>query len=244
MTRKPYGLFCPISKACEVLEPRWTIQILGELWGGSTRFNEIRRGIPGISPSLLSRRLKEMQEADLLERVEDKATGAVDYFRTEKARALEPILDGMGRWAQRYIDAETAVSDTDAGVLMWSLRNKILVENLPPKRNVLRFNFSDATSKHTTYWVITKPGEPPEICKTDPGFDIDLFIETEVTVLTAVLLGRRSLSRAIDNDRIFLSGDARLSRTMGDWLLLNMYAGVEGTRVAEDEEPRLAAGLG
>ena len=83
MATKPYGLFCPTSKACEVLTPRWTIQILGELWGGSTRFNEIKRGLPGISPTLLANRLREMQDGGLIERVEDFTTGKIDYLRTD-----------------------------------------------------------------------------------------------------------------------------------------------------------------
>jgi len=82
MTRRPYGLVCPISRACEFLEPRWTIQILTELWNGSTRFNDIRKGLGNISSALSSRRLKEMEALGLVERVEDKAAGTVDYFRT------------------------------------------------------------------------------------------------------------------------------------------------------------------
>jgi DNA-binding HxlR family transcriptional regulator len=96
MTRRPYGLLCPIALACEILEPRWTIQILTELWNGSTRFNDIRKGIGNISSALLSKRLKEMEALGLVERVEDKATGNIDYFRTEKSIKLEPVMNGLG----------------------------------------------------------------------------------------------------------------------------------------------------
>lgn len=232
MPRKPYGLFCPVSKACEVLEPRWTIQILGELWGGSTRFNEIRRGLPGISPALLSRRLKEMQDAGLLERVEDTATGNIDYIRTDKATELDPILMALGKWAQRHIQAEIALADRDADTLMWTLRTNIRVDELPAERNVLRFNFADATSPASTYWVITNPDQPPEICVSDPGFDVDLFVETEVTVMSGVYLGRRRLNREIEEGRIFLSGDARIVKTMDRWLKLSVYAQTEGIALA------------
>jgi len=227
MPNKPYGLFCPTSKACEVLNPRWTIQILGELWGGSTRFNEIRRGLPGISPTLLAKRLKEMQENGLVERIEDATTGTIDYIRTDKATELDGILQGMARWAQRHIKAEIALEDRDADVLMWTLQKRIIVEELPERRIVVRFNFSDATSPASTYWLISKPSEPIELCASDPGFDVDLFIETQVTVMTGIYLGRRTLDHEIEADRFFMSGEARLIKTIKRWLKISIYADLD-----------------
>ena len=191
MTTKPFGLYCPTSKACEVLLPRWTIQILGELWGGSTRFNEIKRGLPGISPTLLTKRMKKMQDNGLLERLVDTATGSIDYIRTEKAAELDTVLIELAKWAQRHVKAQIALEDRDADLLMWNIRRQVAVEELPLRRNVIRFNFSDAISPASTYWLITKPGETVELCASDPGFDVDLYIETEVAVLTGFYLGRR-----------------------------------------------------
>ena len=99
MPSKSYGLFCPLAMACEILEPRWTMLILNELWSGATRFSEIRRGVPGISPTLLSKRLKEMEKRGLIERLEDTAKGTVDYIRTPMAIELEPALMSLGEWA-------------------------------------------------------------------------------------------------------------------------------------------------
>src|SRR5436190_17944554 len=110
MTRRPYGLICPISRACEILEPRWTIQILTELWNRSTRFNDIRKGLGNISSALLSRRLKEMGALGLVERIENKATGSVSYFRTEKSIKLEPVMNALAEWSQCNIEAEIALS--------------------------------------------------------------------------------------------------------------------------------------
>ncbi|WP_108836352.1 helix-turn-helix domain-containing protein [Tateyamaria sp. Alg231-49] len=228
MTSKPFGLYCPTSKASEVLMPRWTIQILGELWEGSTRFNEIRRGLPGISPTLLTKRLKEMQENGLLERFEDPATGTIDYIRTEKAVELDPILQSMARWAQRHIEAEIALEERDADVLMWNLRRKIIVDKLPKRRNVLRFNFPDAKPPLSTFWMITKPGEPVEVCVHDPGFDVDLFVETEVPILTGIYLGRLNLERECVDGRFFMSGDSRLTKTVSRWLQLSSHSHVDG----------------
>lgn len=97
MARRSFGIYCPTSKACQVLEPRWTMQIICELWEGNTRFNEIRRALPALSPGLLSKRLRQLEDAGMIERVENKAQGTVDYFRTQKAIDLEPILDGMAK---------------------------------------------------------------------------------------------------------------------------------------------------
>lgn len=237
MTSKPFGLFCPTSKASEVLMPRWTIQILGELWDGSTRFNEIRRGLPGISPTLLARRLKEMQENGLVERIEDAATGTIDYIRTEKAVELDPILQSMARWAQRHIEAEIALEERDADVLMWNIRRRIRVDKLPKRRNVFRFHFSDSAPPACTYWVITKPNEPVELCVHDPGFDVDLYIETEVPVLTGIYLGRRTYEREIEAGRFFMSGMPRLSKTINRWLQNSMHSKICGIRIADDSSP-------
>lgn len=225
---KPFGLYCPTSKASEVLMPRWTIQILGELWEGSTRFNELRRGLPGISPTLLAKRLKEMQEHGLVERIENPANGDVDYIRTDKAAELDPILHAMAKWAQRHIAADIALADNDADVLMWALRKRIIVDELPPRRTIIRFNFSDAKPPVSTFWMHTKPGEDVELCVQDPGCDVDLFVETSVPVLTGIYLGRLRFDREIDEGRLFLSGDRRLAKTIKRWLKLSSHATVDG----------------
>ena len=224
MTTKPFGLYCPTSKACEVLLPRWTIQILGELWGGSSRFNEIKRGLPGISPTLLTARLKEMQENGLLERIKDPATGKIEYIRSEKAAELDIILAGLAKWAQRHITAEIALENRDADILMWNIRRQINIDALPHRRIVMRFHFSDATSVASTYWLITKPNETVELCASDPGFDVDLYIETEVTVMTGFYLGRRSFERDVEAGLFFMSGDQRLIRTFRKWLRFSMHS--------------------
>jgi DNA-binding HxlR family transcriptional regulator len=144
MSEKPYGLFCPIAKACEVLGPRWTMPILAEMSCGTTRFNDLRGGMPRISPSLLSKRLREMEDLGLIERVIDKGSGTVDYMRTPRAVELHPILVALGNWAQRNVDVETALCDREARTLMWVPRRKINTDELPPTRVVMRFHFTDA----------------------------------------------------------------------------------------------------
>jgi len=228
MANKTYGLLCPISRACEILEPRWTIQILTELWSGSSRFNDIHRGVGNISRGLLSKRLKELELLGLIERVEDRAANTVDYVRTRKGTELEPALNALATWAQRNIDAELALCDSNLSSLMWKMRHSFVTAELPKKRVVIRFHFSDANTGFDTHWAVIEPGKEVDMCAYDPGLDVDLYVETTVVSLGGVVMGRTSLTREIECGALFLSGDARLVKTMGRWLRLSVYASVEG----------------
>ena len=230
MTRRPYGLICPISLASEILEPRWTIQILTELWNGSTRFNDIRKGVGNISTALLSRRLKEMEALGLVERVEDKAAGTIDYFRTEKAINLEPAMNALAEWAQCNIEADIALSSADASTVMWVVRRMIVLAELPRRRAVIRFHFRDnPPPKYPHYWLVVEPGAPlPEICSLDPGRDVDLYVETGAVSLGAIIEGRSSIEREKERGGLFLSGDPGLARSMDRWLRTSVYAALDG----------------
>jgi DNA-binding HxlR family transcriptional regulator len=217
MQSKPYGLICPISHACEVLEPRWTIPILTEMWGGATRFNDIRRGVGNISTALLSRRLKELVAKGMVERIEDPATAQVNYIRTQRAIDLEPMLDAMGKWAQCNIKATDALENLTVSKLMWQMRGYIDREQLPNRQLVFRFQFTDPDLEYSKYWALIRPGFPIEICVAIPEFDIDLFIETNLMSLSSIVLSRTTIAREIDRGRLFLSGDAMISRTMDRW---------------------------
>jgi len=230
MTRRPYGLVCPISRACEFLQPRWTIQILTELWNGSTRFNDIRRGVGNISSALLSRRLKEMDALGLVERVEDEASGTVASFRTEKSIKLEPAMNALAEWAQCNIEAEIALADVDVSTLMWAVRRMIDLAELPRRRAVIRFHFrDDPAPKCPHYWFVVEPGAHlPELCSLDPRRDVDLYVETGVVSLGAILEGRSSIEREKERGSLFLSGDAGLARSMDRWLRTSVWAGLAG----------------
>ncbi len=230
MTRRPYGLICPISRACEILGPRWTIQILTELWNGSTRFNDIRKGLGNISSALLSRRLKEMEALGLVERVENVATGAIDYFRTEKSIKLEPAMNALAEWAQCNIEAELALNGANVSTVMWGVRRMIVLAELPRRRAVIRFHFrDDPPPKYPHYWFVIEPGaDMPELCSLDPGRDVDLYVETGAVSLGAILEGRSSIEREKERGRLFLSGDPGLARSMHRWLRSSVWA-VEGT---------------
>lgn len=224
MSAKRYSLFCPLAMACEILEPRWTVLILVEMWCGATRFNEIKRGVPGISPTLLSKRLKEMESNGLIERIEDIAKGTVDYVRTPLAIELEPALDLLGEWAYRNIESEVALQDLNVDYLMWNVRQHVEVSELPERRVVVRFHFTDLPDDRGTYWLHMRPGFPVDLCMADPGFEVDLYIEVESKALASVWMGYSSTQSELSHDRIRLVGDSVIARTIDKWLVKISYA--------------------
>lgn len=226
MSSKSYGLFCPLAMASEVIEPRWTLLILNEMWEGATHFNEIRRGVPGISPTLLSKRLREMEVRGLIERLEDPAKGTVDYIRTAKAVELEPALDVLARWAYRHIEAEVALKDLNSDYLMWNIRGTVDASVFPERRTVIRFHFTDIEGQKATNWLIAKPGTAVELCMTDPQFDVDLYVEANSKALASVWMEYSSLRDEMSRDRIFLSGDPRLIKTIDKWFVKHSFATV------------------
>ena len=187
------AMFCPVVKACDVLEPRWTLLILTEMWWGSTRFNEIRRGVPGISPTLLSQRLRQLEAHGLVERIEDPATGTVEYIRTQAGRELEPIIQALGEWAYRNMDADDQLCWIDPKFFMWNMRRNIDVSALPRRRVVLQFSFPRYEREPRDYWIVTRPGAQVDVCFQDPGFDVDLFVSAELRSLVSVFFGRSRL---------------------------------------------------
>ncbi len=226
MSVRPYGLLCPISRASQLLEPRWTIPILTEVWSGASRFNALRRRLGSISPGVLSRRLSEMEANGLIERVEDQATGAIDYFLTPMAETLKPIITSLGVWAQQNIEAEIALAGTEASPMMWKCQSVLQVDALPEKRSVIRFHFRDEPTDYDTFWFLAERGAAPEMCVYDPELDVDLYVETTVVAMGGIIMGRTTMERETEFGSFFLSGDPRLARTFHDWFPTAPYSQV------------------
>ena len=225
MSNDSYGQFCPIAKACEVLEPRWTLLILCEMWSGSTRFNEIRRGVPGMSPTLLSKRLKEMEARGLLHRSENRAGGDITYTTTEIATDLQPIVHALGAWAHRNIDAEVTLEHLDARLLMWNMRRKIKTDAWSAKRRtVVQFTYPELPRDEQSYWVIAKPGTSVDLCLMDPGHDVDLYVSADLKAMTSAWMGHSSFQSEISRNKISMIGDRTLASTLVDWVGRSSYA--------------------
>jgi len=143
MAQGSYRQFCPVAMAAEVLCSRWTIVLLRELIAGSTRFNDLRRGVPRMSPALLSQRLKDLEAAGILERTETEP-GAHEYTLTRAGRELQPLVLAFGKWGQRWIESRLSLQHLDAPLLMWDMRRNLKLRPLPKRRSVIQFRYPDA----------------------------------------------------------------------------------------------------
>ncbi|MEM7068625.1 MAG: helix-turn-helix domain-containing protein [Pseudomonadota bacterium] len=219
-----FALFCPVNKACEILEPKWTLLILTEMWWGSSRFNDIRRGVPGISPTLLTKRLKELEAHGMIERVENPQNGSVEYLRTQMAVELEPIIQSLGNWAYKNTTSEDALCHMDSSYLMWNIRRCILPEELPPRRIVMQFIFNEPDKEPQNYWTISKPGAAVDVCYIEPGFDVDLFVISELRGMVSAYMGHTELQSEINAGTIQLIGNPVLEKTVTNWFILSSYA--------------------
>ncbi|MBN9073726.1 MAG: helix-turn-helix transcriptional regulator [Rhizobiales bacterium] len=224
MAEKGYPLFCPIAMASAIIEPRWTLLVLCEMWTGSTRFSQIQRGVPGMSPALLSKRLKELEAKGLIRRGKAGTNGSAEYFTTPLADDLEPIIRRLGEWAQANVDSTVSLSRLDARLLMWNIRRKIDRVELPLRDCVIQFTLKDRPKGDLNYWLVVKPGLEPDLCNTDLGFNVDLFIVAELRSLTSAWMGHSTFEAELDSGSITLIGDRRLAASLTRWLVRSRFA--------------------
>lgn len=230
-----YAQFCPVAKATEVVAERWTPLVLRELLCGSQRFSEIHSGLPRISPSLLSRRLRQLQLAGLVERRQDDR--GPTYHLTAAGEELRPVIEGLGTWGQRWMH-EIADDELDPNLLMTDLYRRIDPDRMPDQQVIVRFTFDDAEPHERDWWLVLGPAPESDVCRTDRGFEVDLYLRSTVRAFTEVWMGSVGLNEALRGDRVRLTGPAELQRRLHDWLGLNQFAHVER---AEPPLPRMAA---
>ena len=232
MDQASYGQFCPVAMAAEIVCTRWTALILREMLCGTRRFNDLRKGVPRMSPTLLSKRLKELEDAKIIRHIRDPRSGAPEYVLTEAGEDLRPIIMAMGNWGQRWIDSNLSLRNLDPTLLMWDMRRNINPEPLPKRRVTVRFTFSEAAASQRLWWLVVEPSGENDLCQVDPGHDVDLFVSATLRALTAVWMGHASLAEAEEKGQIEVVGDARLARSMQAWLGLSVFARERSSRTA------------
>lgn len=212
---KGYGQFCPLAKAAELLCERWTMILVRELSAGSRRFNDLRRGMPQISPTLLSRRLRQLLDAGVVERVAGNGVSA--YALTRAGRELRPMVEFMGSWGHRWVGSQLHDDDLDAGLLMWDIRRGVDAGHFPAERVVVQFHLHDAPKGWRDWWLVSEDGTT-DLCMEDPGHEVDLVVSCGVRVLTAIWLCRDTLADAQRRREVEVLGHAGLRRQLPGWL--------------------------
>ena len=228
MTDGGYNQFCPVAMAAEILGSRWTLVLLRELLAGSTRFNELRRGVPRMSPALLSKRLKDLEAAGIVTR--SRVAGEPDlleYCLTDAGRDLKPVIESVGIWGQRWVDSEASLENLDPNLLMWDMRRNIDPNPMPHRRNTIQVIFSDLKKAQRNWWLIVEPGQEVDLCSVDPGFDVDLYLSTDLRTMTEIWMGYTTIVRAKEQGRLNLTGNRQLEAAVGSWLALSPFAKVE-----------------
>ncbi len=209
-----YGQYCPITRALDLLGERWTLLIVRDLLVGTTRFNDLARGLPGLSRSLLSLRLRQLERAGVVER----ANG--EYLLTAAGRELEPIVFGLGVWGARWSFGDPRPDELDAELLVWWMHTRLDASGFPGRRQVFRVRFTDDARP---FWIVVEAGGP-SVCHVDPGFETDVTITSDVASLYQVWLGRLPLEDAVRSGRVSFTGPVALTRRMPAVLRLSPVA--------------------
>jgi len=212
--------------AAEILCNRWTMLVLRELLEGSTGFNEISRGVPLMSRTLLIGRLRELELVGLVIREDCGAGKQVHYRLTAAGQALRSVVRSMAEWGQEWIDVEPSIHDVDTDFLMWDMRRNVRALPEFPKRFVVRFHFPDAPEKKQEHWLIFKNSEV-DVCYIDPGYDVDVEIEASLKTMTKVWMGWQGFSAAVRCGDLRIDGPREFTKTATTWLGLSALAGVK-----------------
>ncbi len=225
MSNASYGQFCPVAMAAEILCTRWTVVLLRELMAGSTRFNELRRGVPRMSPALLSQRLKELEQAGLIMRRPVRGEpGTLDYRLTEAGNELKPLIEAFGRWGQRWVSTDLSLSKLDVSLLMWDMRRNLDPRPLPRQRSTISFQYPELPPSQRNWWLLVDPAASVDLCSIDPGFDVDLYVSTDLRTMTAIWMGLETVRQAVAARRLKITGDRKLAADIQTWLGLSPFA--------------------
>lgn len=209
--------------AAEIFARRWTPLIVRELLVGSTRFNDLRRGMPTITASVLSRRLDELAMAGIVEQRQDES--GMQYVLTPAGEELRPVVEQLGVWGRRWLPTEYREDDLDPRLLVWDIHRNLQLDQVR-RRTVIELHFRDASPQRRAYWLLVTP-QDAEVCLTHPGGDIDLHLSSDVRTLTNVWMGNTTWAAALRAGTLKLIGPSDLRRDFPGWLKLNVFAAVK-----------------
>ena len=221
-----YGQFCAIAQAAEVLTERWTPLVLRELaLTGSRRFNDIQRGVPLMSSSLLTKRLRQLERAGIIVRRQRLGGRGSEYHLTPAGEELAPVFAQLGVWSERWLRRPIFEETPDTVLLMWWVRTTVKTDELPAGRTVVHFHFRGAPEKLRNFWLVLPEAD---LCLSDPGFGVDITISSDPKSMTAVWMGDAGLAAALSSRTIELEGAEHLVRSFPKWFGLHpIFASVD-----------------
>lgn len=219
-----YGQFCPVSKAMELLGEKWTMLILREMHMGATRFSELQRGLTLISPTVLTKRLNDLCDAELILRKKITGQRGYEYFLTQAGKETLPMLKLVGEWGMRWARGNMDDSELDVSLLMLYLQRSIKPEALPGNESVIKFVFTDQQVL-SDWWVMVNNGDV-EICVDNPGREVDVYFTTDLRTMVECWMGDRTYTSAISEKRLTLVGPKALTRNIKHWLADSLFAGI------------------
>jgi DNA-binding HxlR family transcriptional regulator len=211
-----YNQYCPVSRATEILGDRWTLLIVREMILGSHRFNEIERGLPGISRSLLASRLRSLVDAGIAERLPGARSKLAEYHLSATGRDLKNVIEALGSWGVRCAFGEPRLEELDPVLLMWKIHQRINRELLPEKRTVVEFDFTGPRPHRA--WLVMHPSEV-SVCATPPGFDSDLIVRADLALFYRLWLGYVEYDMAVRSGAVIVDGPPALARDFPRWLM-------------------------
>jgi DNA-binding HxlR family transcriptional regulator len=216
-----YGQFCPVAKATEVIGEKWTVLVLRELLLGTTRFNDFQRAISRMSPTLLAKRLRHLEECGIVIRKKLSGQKGYEYRLTAAGKELGPLIEVLAVWGMRWARGQLTDDELDVEFLMRELQRRLQTEHLPDGETVICLMF-DKLTKHKSWWLLVED-DVVDLCTEDPGKDVDLYISSRVRTLVEVWEGDLDMRTALRNGSIKTQGSHHLIRTMPDWFGVCLY---------------------
>jgi DNA-binding HxlR family transcriptional regulator len=224
---RTYGQYCPIARGAEIFAERWTPLIIRNLHLGCETFGEILEGAPGLSHTMLTQRLKQLERLGIIESAPKAHGPGHRYHLTRSGHDLFKVCDALGEWGARWL--EIAPENLDPFVALWSMCNALRRERLPDQRVVVQLDFT-GFRPHERYWLLFEQGEV-ELCKTYAGLDEDLYITADAEAFVKWHAGQLSWAEATRDGRVRLDGPSWLVRAFPTWNARSTFAHVKPAAV-------------
>lgn len=216
-----YGQFCPVAKATEIVGEKWTLLVLRELLLGTTRFNDFQRGMSRMSPTLLAKRLRHLEEVGIIIRKKLSGQRGYEYRLTAAGKELAPVVEVLAVWGMRWARGQLTDEELDVEFLMREQQRQLRTERLPDGETVICLIFDDLT-KHKTWWLLVD-GDVVDLCNEDPGKDVDLYINSSVRTVVEVWEGDLEIRAALRSGSIKAHGTRHLVQTLPEWFGVCLY---------------------